>query len=142
VDNDSNISEETLITGSKTKLIHDYIFNSRDGAERTMNAQASTSIFQFLSAVMGNEILMRAIGQEQLFEMISESFRLLGTTMSLKLDPDAQGGITQTDQAIQQLSQQIQQLAQQQSSGEEAIQQVAQQLEVITQEHNAMFGEQ
>jgi len=141
LDNDSNIQEDKLITGSKHVLLHDYLFNTRDGSERTVNAQASTAIFQFLSSIMANEVIMRAVGQEQLFEMIQESFRLLGTTISLKLDPNSEGGITQTDQAIQQLSQQIQQIAQQVQSDEDALRQVAQQVEIISQEHQAMFSE-
>lgn len=106
---------QQFITGSKEKLIHDYTFTNRDGADRASSAQTAQTLTQLLAQVVSQPMIMQAIGKEKLFEMVNEIFRQSGTGFDLKLtmkpgDSDQFGPSQeqQIGQALQQLSQQIQ----------------------------------
>lgn len=73
------------VIGTKNKLEHDYIFTSRDGAERPANTQAANALVQLLAALQQPEVL-RAMGKEKLFEVMNEIFRMSGTGFDLKLE--------------------------------------------------------
>jgi len=108
VEIEGQIKDGYLITGSKKKLIHDYVFNSRDGSERTVSSEVANGILQFLGAMMGNEMFVNMIGPDQMTKLIGEAFRLLGTTLNLKIDPEAQG-MAPPQKVIEQIAQQVQQ---------------------------------
>lgn len=84
VDANSEARRHTVI-GSKEQLRHDYIFTSRDGAERPSNSQAANVLVQ-LSAMLQNPVLAEAIGKEKLYEIFNEIFRLSGAGVDLKLE--------------------------------------------------------
>lgn len=118
------------VTGAKEKLIHDYVFTSRDGSERANNSQASQQLTQLLQVILPIPELLNAMGKQKLYEMINEIFRLSGAGFDLKLEmkpgEDDQFGPSQqqqVQQAIQQLGQMIQKQGQQ-------LQQTSQETEV------------
>lgn len=108
---DGQLHKGKYITGSPTALVHDHVFNSRDGTERTVSSDVANSILQFLSAIAGNDTFLGMIGPEQMGKLIAEVFRLLGTTLNLKIDPEGSGFVP-PQQVLDQLMQQVQQNSQ------------------------------
>jgi len=76
------------VMGSKYKLVHDYIFNSRDGSERTSNIQAANTLVALFQGIVAQPMISQAIGKRQLFELVNEIFRLSNTGTHLKLEMD------------------------------------------------------
>jgi len=99
------------ITGSPIALVHDHTFNSRDGTERTVSGDVARSILQFLGAIAGNDTFLGMIGPEQMGKLIAEVFRLLGTTLNLKVDSEGSGFVP-PQQMLDQIIQQVQQNSQ------------------------------
>ena len=78
------------ITGVKRALEHDFIFTSRDGAERASNQQAATTLGELLKAILSIPAVQEALTRNKLFFILNEQFRLSGA-FDLKLpddDPD------------------------------------------------------
>lgn len=121
------IRHQTVI-GTKQQLVHDYVFTSRDGGDRSVNTQAAQTLTQLVSSVMGIPDVAQAVGKTKLFGMINEIFRLSGAGYDLKLEPEPgqTDAITnqQQDQQIKQLEQQITQLQQQMQQMMNAGQQI------------------
>ena len=67
-------------------LLHDYVFSSRDGAERQSNTQVAQTLTQLLGQLLGVPELVQAIGKERIFEMVNEIFRNSGTGFDLKIE--------------------------------------------------------
>ena len=116
--NDLGLDRHTVI-GTTRKLIHNYIFTSRDGTERPSNTQAANTLVQLLGVIMQNPVLSQAIGKERIFEIANEIFRQGGSGMDLNLElkPGEDNSIgadpvKQMQQELQQTQQGIQQLAQ------------------------------
>lgn len=74
------------ILGTKDKLEHDYIFTSRDGAERPVNTQAANVLVQLLSTVISMPPILQAMKKDKLFEIVNEIFRQSGAGIDLKLE--------------------------------------------------------
>lgn len=121
---DPDLERRYTVIGSKRRLMHDYIFTSRDGSERASNSQAATVLVQLIQ-VLNQPQVLGAIGKEKYFEIINEIFRLSGAGIDLKLElspgesddmttPDdkTQAVIQQLGQAIQKNSQDIQSIVQ------------------------------
>jgi len=70
------------VMGTPRNLVHDYIFSSRDGAERVLNSQAATTLVQLVS----NPIIPQLLGKKRLFEIINEIFRMSGTNYNTRLE--------------------------------------------------------
>lgn len=129
---DNLAPRKQTIIGTKDKLIHDYIFTSRDGAERPVNSQSANTLVQ-LAGILQAPVLLSALGKEKLYEIINEIFRLAGAGVDLKLElaegePNAIG----VDP-----NQQVQQVLSQLTDGQEQlnadIQQLAQRLDQMAQ---------
>jgi hypothetical protein len=76
------------IVGSPVNLVHEYLFSSRDGAERnrdTQSAQILTQLFQQVSSIPD---VAAALGKERMFDMLNEIFRLSGAGYDLNLELD------------------------------------------------------
>ena len=73
-------------------MIGDYIFTTRDGAERAQSAQIAQTLIQLLQPIMSSEPLMQAVGQEKLYEIINEIFRTSGAGVDLNIEPDQGNG--------------------------------------------------
>lgn len=125
---DSSLTQS--VTGSKQNLIHDYVFTSRDGGDRSVNSQAAQTLTQLIGSVAGIPEVAQAIGKKKLFGMINEVFRLSGAGYDLKLevDPGEPDDINAVqDQQIQQLSQELAALKQQFDAAGQALQTMLQQ---------------
>lgn len=115
---DPNVKRRTVI-GSTRKLIHNYTFTTRDGAERPVNTQAANTLVQSLATIITIPTVLNAIGKEQLYEMLNEIFRLSGAGYDLNLElkegEDNSIGQDQMEQLqgiVQQIAQAVKQNAQ------------------------------
>jgi hypothetical protein len=84
----SEIPQRRNVLGHPAHLIHDYLFTSRDGAERPVNTQAAAVLGQLLQQLMQSPEIAEAIGKERIFDMINEVFRLSGAGYDLLLETD------------------------------------------------------
>ena len=84
--NRTNEPQRVTVIGTKEALEHDYIFTSRDGAERPVNTQSAAVLVQLLQSVIGIPGVLNAIGPERLFEMVNEVFRQSGAGSDLRLE--------------------------------------------------------
>jgi hypothetical protein len=86
---EGDLVRATLI-GSKTKLIHDYIFTSRDGAERSSNIEGARSIAEVLKSLLAIQAVREKMTKGQLFEILNEFMRKAG---DFEVNLDAAGSI-------------------------------------------------
>lgn len=63
------------VLGTKENLVHDYIFTSRDGAERASDLQGAQSLGEVLKSVLPLEAVQGTMTKNQLFEVLNELFR-------------------------------------------------------------------
>jgi hypothetical protein len=75
------------IIGDKKSLVHDYIFTSRDGAERATNQQAAQVLTEALKSILAIPAVQEALTRNRLFGILNEYFRLAGA-FDLKLDDE------------------------------------------------------
>jgi len=137
-DYDARSPKRHTLSGWKGNLLHDYIFTSRDGAERTINSQAATTLVQLVSSLLVQPNIMEALGKEKFYEIINEIFRLSGTGVDLNLelkDGENDGfGVSQDAQVMQiieQLVQQVQQSAQDTEQMKQILSQAIEELGAI-----------
>jgi hypothetical protein len=81
-----DIPDHRTITGSVETLIHDYIFSSRDGAERQPNSQVAQTLTMLLGQLLQVPELSQAVGKERLFAMVNEIFRSSGAGFDINLE--------------------------------------------------------
>ena len=74
------------VMGALTDLKHDYVFSSRDGAERQSNPMIAQTLTQLLGQLISVPELVQAIGKNRIFEMINEIFRTSGTGFDLNIE--------------------------------------------------------
>lgn len=121
-DADNDTSDPTgrtniTVIGSTQKLVHDYIFSSRDGDERPVNTQSANTLVQMLGMLAGLPGVIQEMGKEKLYNIINEIFRMSGAGFDMVLEkgegesdgfgPDE---MEQVKQGIQQLTQMTTQL--------------------------------
>lgn len=114
--NDAGLNRHTVI-GTVRKLVHDYVFTSRDGTERPVNTQAANTLVQLLNAVMQNPTIVQAMGKEKIYEIFNEIFRMSGAGIDLNLElkpgeDNSLGGdqVKQFQEQLQQIQQVLQQM--------------------------------
>lgn len=90
---DGNDRIKSAIIGKPDKLIYDYYFNSRDGAERPSNAQAAGALSQLMGQVLQVEPLVQAIGRRRIFDIFNEIFRLSGVPYNLVIEDGEEEGV-------------------------------------------------
>lgn len=78
------------VTGSKHALVHDFMFSSRDGSERSPNTQSANVLGQLFGQLGGlppevSKPIFAAMGKEKIFEIMNEIFRMSGAGVDLKL---------------------------------------------------------
>jgi hypothetical protein len=119
------------ILGTRKNLIHDYIFTTRDGAERPVNVQAANTLVQTLAQILPIPTILQAMGKEKLYELLNEVFRLIGAGFDLKLElAEGEDDSLGVDQ-VQQLTQELQQ-----------VEQLTGQLAQTVQQNTAELGQQ
>ena len=115
----NSIGSRRTITGTISNLVHDYVFTSRDGSERSLNTMSAQNLIQLFQIITQSQVLLPSIPKEKLFEIVNEIFRLLGATdLRLQAPPGEEGQPVTggADQEIQQGMQQIIQAVQQNAS--------------------------
>lgn len=99
----------TLI-GTKSAIEHDFIFTSRDGAERASNQQAAQNLTEGLKSILPIPAVQEALTRNRLFEILNEYFRLSGA-FDLKLpDDDPRGNEPISPAANEEFQQALQQM--------------------------------
>ncbi len=68
----------TQITGNLKDLRYDYYFDSRDGAERSIDVQGAQVIQQLLTPLLGDAEIRQALGKKRVFDLINATLRLSG----------------------------------------------------------------
>lgn len=108
IDDGKIIPINTTIVGDVGTLIYEYVFDSRDGAERTPNAAVSQTITQLVQFLTSNEVVARAMGKRRLFELVNEAVRLSGSGVDFKLTmdegEDGEIGAAELEQVVEQLA--------------------------------------
>lgn len=113
------------VIGTKEHLVHDYIFTSRDGAERASDVQAAQYLVEGMKSLLPIPSVLAVMTKNQLFEMFNELFRKVGV-FDLKLEVldgsgdepigdgggDIQGVIEQLVQTVEKQSGDIMQIQQ------------------------------
>lgn len=84
-DQDRSMDSVTVI-GTRDMLVYDYVFNSRDGAERSSSTQSAEILSNLMQALLQQPELAAAIGKKRLFAIINEIFRQSGAGFDLKLE--------------------------------------------------------
>ena len=77
--------EAFIVKGLKKQMAHDFVFNSRDGSERTVSVEGGKTLYQFVTQILSNQMLLQLFGWKQVADMISEVFRLSGSSFAIKL---------------------------------------------------------
>tara|TARA_Y100000004_G_scaffold196480_1_gene266619 strand:+ start:363 stop:2684 length:2322 start_codon:yes stop_codon:yes gene_type:complete len=122
------------VIGEKHKLIHDYVFNSRDGSERSSNMAAANILTQMLP-ILQNPQLLQALTKEKYYEILNAIFRNsgAGVDLNLQLQPgedntlvpqeqqDAMANNQQNNQEMGAILQQLIQVVQQNSEEIESM---------------------
>lgn len=131
-----------VVLASKQHMAHAYIYNSRDGTERTVSIEAAKTLYQFVNQILANETVLRLFGWKQISGMIGEVFRLSGSIYSIQLPEElpeggpAEGGPEQ-QQLVEQVQQQFAQLTEAMTArfeqSEQATAKNAEQIEQLTQ---------
>jgi hypothetical protein len=104
------------VIGTPANLIHEYLFSSRDGAERARDTQSAQVLSQMGGQLLQIDGMMQMLGQDRIFEILNETFRLAGAH-DLKMQTDEADqqqelGSMQNEQFMQQLKQQWPQVLQ------------------------------
>jgi hypothetical protein len=90
------------IIGTKRNLVHEYLFSSRDGGDRSSNQQAANTYVQLLSSVIPL-VGPQAMGKKRIFDLINETFRLVGS-YDLKLEMSEEESDNMQDEAMQKIA--------------------------------------
>ena len=83
---DSAAPGPVTVIGSAKALDYDYVFSSRDGAERASNPQAAQTLVQLAQMVVASPALAEKLGLERLFDLYNEIFRLSGAAFDLRME--------------------------------------------------------
>lgn len=118
-DNDvSNGPKQFTVTGTSKALVHEYIFSSRDGAERAVSSQSANTLTQLVGYVLGVPAVAQKIGKSKLYEIFNEIFRLSGAGIDLNLelaegedDTMGEDEMAALKSTIEQMTQYLQQMA-------------------------------
>lgn len=83
---DSTSPRQFSVQGSKRNLIAEYIFNSRDGADRASNIQSAQTLTQLLGILMQPAILAK-LTNENMAEIINAIIRQSGAGVDVVIEP-------------------------------------------------------
>lgn len=131
---DPQAERRYTVIGEKHKLIHDYVFNSRDGSERSSNMAAANILTQMLP-ILQNPQLLQALSKEKYYEILNAIFRNsgAGVDLNLRLQPgedntmvpqeqkDAMANSQQDNQEMGLMLQQLVQVVQQNAEEIESL---------------------
>lgn len=98
------------VIGSKFKLVHDYVFSSRDGMERPSNAQTANVLTQMLGFITANPALTNLIPTEGVINVLNEIFRMVGADVKIEMQEGMPPTLGMGQQQIQQIQQVLDQI--------------------------------
>ncbi len=75
------------VIGNPDNLVYEWLFSSRDGAERARDTQSAQVLGQLMMQLLQVPDMPQALGKERIFEMFNEIFRMSGAH-DLKLEVD------------------------------------------------------
>lgn len=73
--------EGGMVVGDIEDLVHEYTFNSRDGAERTSNVEAAKTLLTSLNNLYPIEEFREYMGKSRMAKMFEEIFRMTGSAL-------------------------------------------------------------
>lgn len=80
----TNLANRGLtLTGSKTALVYDYNFTSRDGQERAVNAKSAEVLVQLLGQMLNIPNFVQDLGKEKLYQFLNHIVRVSGAGVDL-----------------------------------------------------------
>lgn len=85
-DDDGELPRPRTVVGTARALEYEYLFSSRDGAERASNPQAAQILVQLAQMVVASPALAEKLGLERIFDLYNEIFRLSGAAYDLKME--------------------------------------------------------
>jgi hypothetical protein len=96
---DSQLERRYTVIGEKHHLIHDYVFNSRDGSERSSNMAAANILTQMLP-ILQNPQMLQALTKEKYYEILNAIFRNsgAGVDLNLQLQPGEDNSLMPAEQ--------------------------------------------
>lgn len=74
------------VLGTPASLVHEYLFTSRDGPERSLNMKAAETLTALLGQILQIPPIIEAVGKRRLFDIINEIFRKSGAGFDIKLE--------------------------------------------------------
>lgn len=122
------------VTGNKNALVHNYVFTSRDGTERTPSAAVAQATVQFMDVLGKYPALQQAVKVSDAVELLNEVSRALGVPVKLKMpeggDPNQSLAGSISEQ--QQLRQGVEMLAKSIDETQKAVQQQQADMQALT----------
>lgn len=79
---------KSYVVGRASDVMYDYYFDSRDGAERSVNSDGAKILGTLLGQMLQSEAMVQMVGKRRIFEIWNEIFRLSGAAYDLKLEID------------------------------------------------------
>ena len=92
-------TKQQTVKGSASKLIYDYVFNSREGGDRTPSVKVAEVLVQLIPQVLQVPGIIEAMGIEKIYELINAIMRNAGAGVEFKLSAMAEEGQAQANQA-------------------------------------------
>ena len=74
------------VIGTPASLVHEYLFSSRDGPERSSNMKAAETLTQLMGQILQIPPIIEAVGKRRLFNLMNEIFRKSGAGFDMKLE--------------------------------------------------------
>lgn len=96
---DDGTVKQQRVKGKASKLIYDYVFNSREGGDRTPSVKVAEVLVQLLPQVLQVPGIMEAMGTEKIYELINAIMRNAGAGIEFKLSAMTEDG--QAQQRVQ-----------------------------------------
>lgn len=122
-------ARQLTVMGTKSSLEYDYIFTSRDGAQRAPNAQLAQALVQLIN-ILKDPTILSGLPKSKFYEIVNEVFRLSGTGVDLKLEvSEGESEKMGVDPQNQKLQQVLQQLTEEITANRQAIKDVNSHLE-------------
>jgi hypothetical protein len=127
------------VVGTKSKLLYEYIYTSRDGGLRAVNTQAANALTQLLGTLQ-NPVILQSIKKEKLFEIYNEIFRLSGAAVDLNLEIEPGESNEMGPNKQQQIEQVLQGLTQHAEQDAQGIQQAMAQVQDLGKKFEEMIN--
>lgn len=97
---------EQRIRGDASKLIYNYVFNSREGSTRTPQVKVAEVLVQLLPQVLQVPGIMEAMGNEKIYELLNAIMRNSGAGVEFKLSALQEENLGEAKAANQQTEEQ------------------------------------